>query len=211
MRWRPANQWHAVCPSFASLMFHQLNGGTLIMRSLRLALVISAGILIFISQAPSRGTPMFHAGQVADASHLPPSRPEAYGILPLSFEINRGQADGQIRFLSRGSGYSLFLTATEAIIRMRNAECGMRNADRRWRIDGRADPSSILDPGSSILNTKSSIFDPRSSILDLQPSILDLQSAIRNAQSAIRCAADEARWRQPRAQGGRVGRTARQE
>ena len=35
-----------------------------------------------------------------------------YGKLPLSFEINQGQTDPQARFLSRGNGYSLFLTKT---------------------------------------------------------------------------------------------------
>src|SRR5262245_43906321 len=43
---------------------------------------------------------------------------EAYGKLPLRFEANAGQADGQVKFLSRGSGYDLFLTPTEAILAM---------------------------------------------------------------------------------------------
>jgi hypothetical protein len=41
---------------------------------------------------------------------------EAYGKLPLSFEANRGQTDAQVRFLARGSGYSLFLTSEEAVL-----------------------------------------------------------------------------------------------
>src|SRR5688572_27325641 len=41
---------------------------------------------------------------------------EAYGKLPLSFEANEGQTDAQVKFLSRGSGYSLFLTANEAVL-----------------------------------------------------------------------------------------------
>lgn len=40
----------------------------------------------------------------------------AYGKLPLSFEANQGQTDGEVKFLSRGSGYSLFLTPTEAVL-----------------------------------------------------------------------------------------------
>jgi hypothetical protein len=35
---------------------------------------------------------------------------EAFGKLPLSFEANRGQTNSRVQFLSRGSGYSLFLT-----------------------------------------------------------------------------------------------------
>jgi len=49
----------------------------------------------------------------------PPLKPVllgAYGKLPLSFEANRGQADPEVRFLARGKGYTLFLTATETVL-----------------------------------------------------------------------------------------------
>jgi hypothetical protein len=46
---------------------------------------------------------------------------EAYGKLPLSFEINRGQADSRVKFLSRGSGYSLFLTRNEAVLSLKKS------------------------------------------------------------------------------------------
>jgi hypothetical protein len=38
-----------------------------------------------------------------------------YGQLPLRFEANQGQIDAQVKFLSRGSGYTLFLTGNEAV------------------------------------------------------------------------------------------------
>ena len=41
---------------------------------------------------------------------------EVYGKLPLSFEANQGQSDALVKFLSRGRGYTLFLTPTEAIM-----------------------------------------------------------------------------------------------
>ena len=41
---------------------------------------------------------------------------EDYGKLPLSFEVNQGQTDAQVKFLSRGAGYNLFLTSTEAVL-----------------------------------------------------------------------------------------------
>lgn len=41
---------------------------------------------------------------------------EAYGKLPLSFELNQGQTHPQVKFLSRGAGYQLFLTATESVL-----------------------------------------------------------------------------------------------
>src|SRR2546430_982050 len=41
---------------------------------------------------------------------------EAYGKLPLSFEANRGQTDPQVKFLSRSSHHTLFLTSDEAVM-----------------------------------------------------------------------------------------------
>ena len=45
-----------------------------------------------------------------------------FGKLPLSFEPNQGQTDPQVKFLSRGRGYSLFLTSTEAVLALRKPE-----------------------------------------------------------------------------------------
>ena len=39
-----------------------------------------------------------------------------YGKLPLIFEPNQGQTDAPVKFLSRGRGYSLFLTESEAVL-----------------------------------------------------------------------------------------------
>lgn len=39
-----------------------------------------------------------------------------YGKLPLSFEPNVGQTDASVKFLTRASGYVLFLTADEAVL-----------------------------------------------------------------------------------------------
>src|SRR2546423_10443143 len=39
-----------------------------------------------------------------------------YGKLPLSFEPNLGQANSQVKFMSRSSGYALSLTPAEAIL-----------------------------------------------------------------------------------------------
>jgi hypothetical protein len=40
--------------------------------------------------------------------------PARYGKLPLSFEPNRGQADPRVQFVSRGAGYTIFLSSTSA-------------------------------------------------------------------------------------------------
>jgi hypothetical protein len=60
------------------------------------------------------GTPLA-AEKTAAAARLV----ESYGRLPLSFEPNQGQTDSQVKFLSRGPGYSLFLTGDEAVLALR--------------------------------------------------------------------------------------------
>lgn len=43
-----------------------------------------------------------------------------YNHLPLIFEPNQGQTDARVRFLARGSGYSLYLTAQEAVLALQH-------------------------------------------------------------------------------------------
>ena len=46
---------------------------------------------------------------------------DVYGTMAMRFEANQGQTDRQVRFLSRGKGYSLFLTPTESVITLNRA------------------------------------------------------------------------------------------
>jgi hypothetical protein len=43
-----------------------------------------------------------------------------YGHLPLLFEPNQGQSDPQVKFVARGMGYGLFLTADSAILALQH-------------------------------------------------------------------------------------------
>src|SRR5688572_1604015 len=54
------------------------------------------------------------ASSVPDASRA--RLAESYGKLPLSFAANEGATDARVRFLSRGPGYTLFLTDSEAVL-----------------------------------------------------------------------------------------------
>src|SRR5437899_8713458 len=73
----------------------------------------------------------------------------AYGKLPLSFEKNAGQTDPQVKFLARGSGYTLFLTSNEAVLRLRaqserKADHSSRTALLRMQLIGaNRDPKVI--------------------------------------------------------------------
>jgi len=51
-----------------------------------------------------------------------------YGRLPLSFEVNRGQTGDQVKFVSHGPGFSLFLTPTEAVLALSTPRTLLTNA-----------------------------------------------------------------------------------
>src|SRR6185503_16360154 len=66
---------------------------------------------------------------------------QSLGKIPMYFEANRGQADAEAQFVARGKGYALFLTASEAVMSLRNAEAGQ--ASLRMRLVGAAQDSRI--------------------------------------------------------------------
>lgn len=66
----------------------------------------------------------------------------AYQRLPLSFEANQGQADARVRYLSRGAGYTLFLTGTEAVLGLHNAAKGERALVRMQLAGANPNPKS---------------------------------------------------------------------
>jgi hypothetical protein len=89
---------------------------------LRLRVLALAGALVvFSTSALSAQTP---AG--VNAASIPAARSAAlaadYGKLPLSFEANQGQTDSHVKFLSRGNGYSLFLTDKAAVLELTKNE-----------------------------------------------------------------------------------------
>jgi hypothetical protein len=66
----------------------------------------------------------------------------SYGKLPLSFEENRGQADPEVAFLSRGQGYTLFLTSSEAVLSLQK---------ETEITDERAEKAKGSEPGKTLL------------------------------------------------------------
>jgi hypothetical protein len=75
---------------------------------------------------------------------------ERYGKLPLSFEANHGQIDPRVRFLSRGSGYSLFLTGDEAVFSL----VSEKQSENNRALRGTVAPSSKPNVHSSVLRMK---------------------------------------------------------
>ncbi len=61
---------------------------------------------------------------------------DSFAHLPMSFEANRGQTDPQVEFVSRGSGYTLFLTKNEAVFSLNAPSNHETQATLRMRFDG---------------------------------------------------------------------------
>jgi Bacterial Ig-like domain (group 3)/Beta-propeller repeat len=91
----------------------------------------TAVLTILVAFAPGQQTDAQRPSAKPSAA-LPPAAQariaDNYGKLPLSFEANHGQSDPQVKFLSRGSGYSLFLTGDEAVL----ALPGKSSSGRPW-------------------------------------------------------------------------------
>src|SRR5215470_15220642 len=89
-----------------------------------------------------------------------------YGRLPLRFEANEGQTDARVRFLSRMSGFTLFLTGDEAVLAMRG-----RKTITRQQL---ADPSYLSSAGAveskdgSVLRMKFRGANPASKVTGMQ-------------------------------------------
>ncbi len=84
---------------------------------------------------------LMHFGKISSTVH--PSLLEDYGRSSLAFEVNQGQTDSSVKFLSRGVGYSLFLTTGEAVVVLRRP-----TADTRSRTAESPNPDSTPEAQS---------------------------------------------------------------
>ncbi len=140
--------------------------------------IISAGLLIVLSAAF-----FFHGGQSAKASFnttqaQQEKMKQAFGRLPMSFEVNQGQVDDAVKYLSRGHGYQAFLTDSEAVLVLQN-----QSADR-LEESGIA-KSQIQNPKSNVLRFK--LQDARSAEITA--------SGLLPGKSNYLVGNDESRWR----------------
>ncbi len=75
----------------------------------------------------------------SERAHRNPARPSGRFLkLPLIFEANRGQSDNRVKFLSRGPGYVLFLTSSEAVLALHLNESGAKTGMDQSEAPGNA-------------------------------------------------------------------------
>jgi hypothetical protein len=81
---------------------------------------LSVGGLIAASSFTAGATPPSQPASAAQKTRIV----ETYRTLPLSFETNTGQVGKNVKFLSRGNGYQLYLSGTEAALTLCNTVFG---------------------------------------------------------------------------------------
>jgi hypothetical protein len=81
-----------------------------------------------------------------------PAVAENYGKLPLSFEANQGQTDPQVQFLSKGNGYTLFLTNKAAVLALTRTEPCSTNSPNKPVI-----PTEAQHSGRTCASTKTDV------------------------------------------------------
>ena len=86
---------------------------------LLVAMVIGTGVAVYLA-------PGTHLRKAATSKPGPQQAVSSVSV-PLFFEPNLGQTDPQVKFLARGSGYGLFLTADEAVLELRHSALSTQN------------------------------------------------------------------------------------
>jgi len=130
-------------------------GGSVTGRSLAAfllaATIIAAGSFYYLGSK----TPVALAKSPAgSATHF--AQPLA---VPMFFEANQGQTDPSVKFLSRGHGYSLFLTPDEAVLRLQQSAVSTQpsaSAVIRMRLTGANSAARVS--GAELLPGKSNYF-----------------------------------------------------
>jgi hypothetical protein len=87
-----------------------------------------------------------------------------YGRLPIAFAANDGETDQRVRFHARGNGYSLLLTQTEAVLRLRAAESVPRDRRRAGQ-----QPHVALPPSPRGVAAPSATAEVRMSLIGSDP------------------------------------------
>jgi hypothetical protein len=141
--------------------------------------------------APRHSTPLSSQSQSAQpvaASEISPAAraqvAETYGKLPLTFETNQGQSDKQVKFLSRGEGYTLFLTGDEAVMSLRRAP--VRALDRDALVALKPADFKATNQNAAVLRMK---------LLGVNPAAKISGSDLQEGKSNYFIGNDPSQWR----------------
>ncbi len=114
-----------------------------------LAVLATLGIAVSAGFCAHRGSST--AGRVAAATGQAPAFSaqergrvrESLGTLPLAFEANQGQTDPRVKYMARGNGYTVFLTANDTVFALQS---GSQSAARSTGKHGFAQEKTTPAP-----------------------------------------------------------------
>src|SRR5512142_1568997 len=115
-------------------------------QGIRTRLSVLLFVTTFLLSVPSAFSQV--VGTSATAQHVDAVKKLSQINLPLSFESNQGQTDAQVKFLSRGPGYNLFLTQDEAVLALSKQSATDKEISRRQdvvrlKLEG-ANPNAVV-------------------------------------------------------------------
>lgn len=79
-------------------------------------LLVVLGLSLMLAGSPAASSGSGDSGASTGAPGATAAPVERFGKLPVRFEQNVGQTDPEVEFLARGSGFTVFLTRTEAVL-----------------------------------------------------------------------------------------------
>ena len=144
--------------------------------SIAIAAILPLALLLAIVHSgskPSAQAVSQHSTIAANALKQPtPAQSEkiaaAFGTLPMSFEKNQGQTAAEVRYVSHGPGYELFLTGQEAVVALRQST--NRTSKKLNRTDVlRAQRAVHSNDKLSVIRMKMLDANPTSGVAGLNP------------------------------------------
>lgn len=112
------------------------------MKRLLLVSLVWSGVAVGAAEGPLSDLSKPATMAIQRNRAVRPGLAETYGKLPLSFEANEGQVDKRVKFISRGAGYTLFLTPDQAVLALSKHE---QNAGTPSGLPGVSQTGSTLE------------------------------------------------------------------
>jgi hypothetical protein len=128
-------------------------GGAILVLSVAALVMLTSGSRGYSARASVQVPAAPLAAALKSSTQAKPDAQALLSHLPMIFEANQGQASSDVKFVSRGQGYSVYLDETGAILTLRVAdEHGAKLESVRMNLLG-ANPAAKVEGGESLPGT----------------------------------------------------------
>ncbi len=126
---------------------------------------------------------IFPCASHAQSLPAPAAAARSYGKLPLTFEANQGQVSGQVKYLSRGSDYSVFLTSKAMVLAINPSSSPQPSAPTAARAKQQTRPAA--QPAHTITFT----------LVDASPTAIAVGENVQPGKANYFIGNDPSKWR----------------